>query len=70
MIEKTILLGLLQACPYDSETVNCPLRGIRKHPWEKRLKWADQLSDDEIHEIVQCHYDEAGKKEQELLSIA
>ncbi|MCP4144357.1 MAG: hypothetical protein GY752_03635 [bacterium] len=66
MNEKTILLGLLQACPYDTESVNCPLREIRKQPWEQRLEWADKLTIDEIHEIVQRHYDEAGKKEQNI----
>lgn len=65
MNEKTILLGLLQACPYDSETSSCPLREIRQQPWEQRLEWAENLSADEIHDIVQCHYDEASKKEQE-----
>jgi hypothetical protein len=68
MNEKTILLGLLQACPFNSETANCPLREVRKQPWEQRLEWAEGLSTDEVHDIVQCHYDEAGKKEQKVNS--
>jgi hypothetical protein len=70
MYERTILTGLLQTCPYDSEAVNCPFKEVRRLPWEQRLAWADKLTASEVHTLVQQHYDEASQKELELLQEA
>ncbi len=66
MYQRTILAGLLQKCPYDSETLNCPFKEVRRLQWEQRLAWADKLSNTEVHKLVQQHYDDASKKEQDI----
>ena len=53
--EKLWIHGLIVACPEGTPLVDCPLEKYRKFTLEERLKIVEELSDEEIKEIIKHH---------------
>ena len=53
--KRVYIAGLLVGCPYKSEPAGCALYDIRKKPLKERIEWCDQLTDEQIQDILNVH---------------
>ena len=52
---RVYIMGLLVGCPYDSNPADCALHEMRQKPLQEREGWCNQLSDEEIQNIISTH---------------
>ena len=62
-MKDTMFYGLIFGCPKQDESIDCPLKEIRKIPSiDKRIDWVDSLSDDELLRLRNQHRECSCKK--------
>lgn len=64
---RGMMPGLLIECPFGGNPSDCVLHFLRKSPIADRLKWLDEISDDELNRFYRCHLECLRKYEAEIL---
>ena len=52
---RVYVTGLLVDCPYEPNPADCALYDMRQKPLQERVDWCNQLSDEEIQNIISIH---------------
>jgi len=52
---RVYVTGLLVGCPYEPNPADCALYDMRQKPLRERIEWCNQLSDEEIQDIIGIH---------------
>jgi len=55
MIEENSLYGLAYGCPHLERQPDCPLRKIEHLSFLEKVKWIDNLKDEEKEAILEHH---------------
>ena len=60
---KTMLMGLIIECPLGGHPKDCPLYDRRNLPMNRKVKWVNSLSNDELQKAYLMHCECLKKKE-------
>jgi hypothetical protein len=62
-LARSYIVGLLVECPFEPNPTDCALQPIRKKPLKERIEWVNQLTDDQVRDIISEHKECLKRKE-------